>query len=546
MRKYLFTHAVLNITYLVLLGVAFATHSIWLASCSICLDVPIWYNFVGWFPKASQVIDPGIIVPAIGALLVGIFFFVAESLRDTNTSVRSRVILKQSEIVPLTGCFVLLILLINDETRITFLLPALILTAHTLYALGTILRLLADSQRMHEASIIVFKEEAHTELLTALQDQHDQNQSAVLREFQAVASTALNNGDVSQYVYAQSYFEAYLDVVLTANSHDGLKNFQVAYKDLITTTQIVDRMAIYQKVITKIFKMYISTLRKQKYAEAERILHLLHLIQWPDDERSSQRIGEICTIINELFDSYLKAYFYNLRSEKNYTAYKSWLNTTLEVVYYIALTGIERNMPEIVGQYLSSMYKLTKGVCYEINNSVTHPAGDFPYRVARDVDGFVLRCFAASMKYGLRDTHVNSVMSDMFVQVFSNSQTFTWLIHAIATWRWSKDTQIRIRVLTDSFEVDEDEFIYLLSTVIILQKLRKQHKYISGMALCTLADQENIREFSEALVNNQAWIAPHQAKLKSYIEDINGEINSWLVTDVANLAASFSHGLSQK
>lgn len=537
MKKYTFNNDVWNFAYLLSFSIAFATHSIWLVSCGICLDVKLWHGFIEKLPRATRVGNPDIIVPAIGALLVGIFFFVAESLRDTNTSVRSRVILKQSEIVPLTGCFVLLILLINDETRITFLLPALILTAHTLYALGTILRLLADSQRMHEASIIVFKEEAHTELLTTLQDQHDQNQSAVLREFQAVASTALNNGDVSQYVYAQSYFEAYLDVVLTANSHDGLKNFQVAYKDLITTTQIVDRIGMYRKVITKIFKMYISTLRKQKYAEAERILYLLQLIQWPDDGRSSQRTGEICTIINELFDSYLKAYFYNLRSEKNYTAYQKWLNTTLNVMYYIALTGIERNMPEIVGQYLSSMYKLTKGVCYEINNSVTHPAGDFPYRVARDVDGFVLRCFAASLKYSLRETHMNSVMSDMFVQVFSNSPTFTWLIHAIATWRWSKDTQIRIRVLTDGFEVDEDEFIYLLSTVIILQKLRKQHKYISGMALCTLADQENIREFSEALVNNQAWIASHQATLEPYLADIQGEIRNWLLPDATLIAS---------
>lgn len=387
-KKYIFKRNSWNIIYLLSFLFAFATHSIWLKRCNMCFDVPFWYDFVGWFPKVSLVIDPSIIVPVLGALLVGIFFFVAESLRDTNTSVRSRVILKQSEIVPLTGCFVLLILLINDETRITFLLPAFMLIAHTLYSLGALLGLLAHSQRMHDASIIVFQEEALAELFAAPQDQYDQNQSAVLREFQAVASTALNNGDVSQYVYAQSYFEAYLDVVLAANSHDGLKNVQVAYKDLITTTQIVDRIGMYRKVITKIFKMYISTLRKQKYAEAERILYLLQLIQWPDDGRSSQRTGEICTIINELFDSYLKAYFYNLCSEKNYTAYQKWLNTTLNVMYYIVLTGIERNMPEIVGQYLSSMYKLTKRVCYEINNSVTHPAGDFPYRVARDVDGF--------------------------------------------------------------------------------------------------------------------------------------------------------------
>jgi hypothetical protein len=166
LRLYQFTDTRLNISYIITFLIAFATHSIWLKRCSICLDVPFWYHLVNWFPKVAPVIDPSIIIPVLGALLIGIFFFVAESLRDTNTSVRSRVILKQSEIVPLTGCFVLLMLLINTETRITFLLPALMLTAHTLYSLGTILRLLADSQRMHDASIIVFKEEARAELLT--------------------------------------------------------------------------------------------------------------------------------------------------------------------------------------------------------------------------------------------------------------------------------------------------------------------------------------------------------------------------------------------
>lgn len=215
-------------------------------------------------------------------------------------------------------------------------------------------------------------------------------------------------------------------------------------------------------------------------------------------------------------------------------------------MYYIALTGIERNMPEIVGQYLSSMYKLTKGVCYEINNSVTHPAGDFPYRVARDVDGFVLRCFAASMKNDLCGTHINSAMSTALVHVIATSSpTFTWLIHAIAAWQSSKDTMIMIRMQSD-IKAAEHELIYLLSTVVILQQLHKQKKYCQGIPSHALVHLDSIREFSKALVDNQAWITSHQEKLKSYIEDINGEINSWLVTDVATLAASFSHISSQK
>jgi hypothetical protein len=542
-RHFLFKNELLNVAYLVTFLIAFATHSIWLAHCAICPNVPLWYGFVNWFPKVAVVIDPSIIIPVLGALLVGIFFFVAESLRDTNISIRSRVILQQSEIVPLTGCFVLLMLLINAETRITFLLPAFVLTAHTLYSLGTILRLLADSQRMYDESIAVFKEEACTELLTIQKSQYDQNQSAVLREFQQIASTALNSGDVSQYVYAQGYFEAYLDVVLVENSNDGLKNLIVAYKDLIITTQIVDRNAIYQKVITKVFKMYISTLRLQKYEQAKDILQLLVLLQWPQDEISQQKTNQICSIINTQFDSYFRGCLPATTSAEGQKEYQMWLQTTLDVVYYLTLTGIERNMPAIVGDYLTSMYNLVEATCHEINNSVSNPNGEFHYQVARQVDAFVLRVAACSLKHDVDNKQVNhglfnhEMFNTLIDTVKKSSPTFYYLIHAIATWSCQKNKQILMCNASDGLI---DKSIYTLTTVMILHQLRKTHNvYAPGFCDESLCTKANIQEFIQALHDDAQWIRDQQAMLMTYIEDIDGEINSWLLRDIDTLIASY-------
>jgi hypothetical protein len=120
----------------------------------------------------------------------------------------------------------------------TFLLPALILLGHTFYALSKVVLLLTNSQHMQEESISVFEDVVRIEIATlGTKRKYDENQSTALREFQVIASTALSTGDLSQYVYAQSYIESYLNVVLNTATSEGFENLKVAYKDLITTTQ---------------------------------------------------------------------------------------------------------------------------------------------------------------------------------------------------------------------------------------------------------------------------------------------------------------------
>jgi hypothetical protein len=431
-------------------------------------------------------------------------------------------------------------LLINTETRITFLLPAFVLTAHTLYSLGAILRLLADSQRMYNKSISVFKEEAYTELLTIQKNQYDQNQSAVLREFQQIASSALNSGDVSQYAYAQGYFEAYLDVVLAANSHDGLKNLIVAYEYLITTTQIVDRNAIYQKVITKIFNMYVIALRLQKYDQAEEILRLLVSLQWPLDQHlSSHKPEAISDIVQGLFLTDFRYLLYD--KQKHHDEYLRWIRTTIAVVNTMVTCAIHHpDKHQIVRAYLITMYELVEGACHEINNSVKHTHGDFPYEVAREVDACVLHSFATAIKSGLNHDHVNREMCDAIIEVSKASPTFYWLTHAIVAWRWIRGKRIEDTSDQIIMSVNNDESIHFMSVVIMLIRLQAQNCYSMGMAYRGLITPKDLQEFKDALADHRDFINAHQPIFSTYIPDIISTVDEKLLPNMDIISQQFS------
>jgi trans-aconitate methyltransferase len=153
----------------------------------------------------------------------------------------------------------------------------------------------------------------------------------------------------------------------------------------------------------------------------------------------------------------------------------------------------------------------------------------------------MLKVAASSLKHDVDNKQVNhrlfnhEMFNTLIDTVKKSSPTFHYLIHAIATWSCQKNKQILMRNAPDEFI---NESIYTLTTVMILHQLRKTHNvYVPGFCDESLCTKANIQEFIQALHDDAQWIRDQQAMLITYIEDIDGEINSWLISDVNMLLA---------
>lgn len=102
-------------------------------------------------PNISGSFDPVAIHTGIGAVLIGLAFFVAQSLTDRSDSEKSRVLLYKSWFFPLLMAEVMAFFFFIGETNILGFIPICIIALWTMFSLGSVIDILVKEYKMEEA-----------------------------------------------------------------------------------------------------------------------------------------------------------------------------------------------------------------------------------------------------------------------------------------------------------------------------------------------------------------------------------------------------------
>ncbi len=102
-------------------------------------------------PNIGVNFDPVAIHTGIGAVLIGLAFFVAQSLTDKSDSEKSRVLLYKSWFFPLLMAEVLAFFFFIGETNIIGFVPIIFIAGWTMLSLGSVIDILVKEHKMEEA-----------------------------------------------------------------------------------------------------------------------------------------------------------------------------------------------------------------------------------------------------------------------------------------------------------------------------------------------------------------------------------------------------------
>lgn len=102
-------------------------------------------------PLIGDSFDPITIHAGIGAVLIGLAFFVAQSLNEKNDSEKARVLLYRSAFFPLLMAEIMAFFLFIGETNILGFIPIIAIALWTIYSLGSVIDILVRAYKMEEA-----------------------------------------------------------------------------------------------------------------------------------------------------------------------------------------------------------------------------------------------------------------------------------------------------------------------------------------------------------------------------------------------------------
>ena len=102
-------------------------------------------------PIISDKFDPIAIHTGIGAVLIGLAFFVAQSLTDKGDSEKSRVLLYKSMFFPLLMAEIMAFFFFIGETNILGFVPVILIALWTILSLGSVINILVKDHKMEEA-----------------------------------------------------------------------------------------------------------------------------------------------------------------------------------------------------------------------------------------------------------------------------------------------------------------------------------------------------------------------------------------------------------
>ncbi len=102
-------------------------------------------------PNISANFDPVAIHTGIGAVLIGLAFFVAQSLADKNDPEKGRVLLYKSWFFPLLMAEVMAFFFFIGNTNILGFIPVIAIALWTMFSLGSVIDILVREYKMEEA-----------------------------------------------------------------------------------------------------------------------------------------------------------------------------------------------------------------------------------------------------------------------------------------------------------------------------------------------------------------------------------------------------------
>ena len=102
-------------------------------------------------PNIGANFDPVAIHTGIGAVLIGLAFFVAQSLADKNDPEKGRVLLYKSWFFPLLMAEVMAFFFFIGDTNYLGFIPVLAIALWTMFSLGSVIEILVKEHKMEEA-----------------------------------------------------------------------------------------------------------------------------------------------------------------------------------------------------------------------------------------------------------------------------------------------------------------------------------------------------------------------------------------------------------
>lgn len=551
MKKYTFNNDVWNFAYLLAFSIAFASHSIWLASCSICLDVPSWHGFVNGLPSLSTLVKPDIIISTLSALLIAMSIFVIEGLSNSNSSIKSKVLLNESEIIPLVICFVLVVFQINDQTRILTLIPILLLTIHIIIKFTSLIRLLRHPSRLEVTMQKTF--------VTAINDSMQSydapsDHSIEISEVQELLNeqkfrylNTLALGDKLEIQRNEKYISLALECILKneKQAYHGL--FIEALDDITTTVNQRNNLNEQKSYLQFVSKLYVYAIRYQSndHPVSQLIGQSFNKILWIElqESRSDKHQQLITEEIIRLFSGYIAPVLVGTANNTNdesiiVSRFYNLLDT------YAPLIGIaiEYHQAESVRKLVFEVNKWVQHYHHLLRESSNIPP-HYVYRMIQIKDHFLLMMQSLVLAQSILHNTFFKEIFEALTKVLHDSPLFPSLEQSIMMIESNEDKNDSSRL----FNIDhllrmyanDNEFRFVDTTSIIYTTymmvrtyLRKANTYSIYSPDYPIQDSSIIDAFAQQIVNLLPFMTEHKHLIHQYaeltqmdIDEILGEIN---------------------
>ena len=550
-KQFTFKNRLWNISYLLTLSFAFATHSIWLAHCDICPDVPFWYNFVNCLPLVTVGIKPDLVLQILGTILVSIAVLIIEGLSNSNSSIRSKVLLNESEIIPLVVCSVVIVLMINDQTRITILLPILVFAIHMIIKMTDLVNLLRHPARLEVATQRLFEISMHESI-----KQHpiSNDNSIGLLEIRELLNeqkirylNALSLGDNVEIQRSQIYFYLALTCIVKYGNEPGYYNLQKEFiQQLKTITSAVNQhnnLDTQKDYVRFIAKLYVYTIRNQD-SSSNDIGMLFHQIMWLELEiradKHQQSIED--EILRQFSDYIFNALVGSARDKSADAVALTRFYKILDSYMLLMSIAIERNQTQTtknMAQHLTKWIKHNYEYYIE-NSSKIQP--QHVYVMVRSKDYFLL--IIQSFIFA-QATITGKFQMDVFVyitELLAKSPLFPYLeqvvmtIEQITLMNEINNIGHMLRFENDSnvFLFERSKLIICITYMLMRTFLRKNNFYQVDYKDDCILDIVIIDRFISTIKDLEIFFATNKHIIHQFAELTSADIDELLI-DLKNL-----------
>lgn len=544
-RHYFFKNELLNGAYLFAFLIAFATHSIWLAHCAICPNIPLWYNLVYNLPVVTRILDTGIIMSTLGALLIAISVFVIEGLSNSNSSIKSKVLLNESEIIPFVVCFVIIVFSINNQTRVTILLPLLLFTIHIIIKFANVVSLLRHPSRLEVAMQRIFVDSIIESIqIPPANKTHSMEISEIqelLNEQKTHYLNALSLGDTIEVQRRQHYIELALQCFIETDESQCDKIIKLL--DVIATTVNQLNNPDEQKVYIRfIAKLYVYTIRNQ--SDQCSISQQLGVIFWKMMWGESYTIRTVIhqqLIVDEIirqFSGYIVLVLIgSARDACDDATVESRFYNILDIYSLLICDAIQNNSQTTVEKLVHQLNKWMEHSHHLLTES-NEKQTQHTYHMVRMKDNFLLLIQSVILTQAITREKLSKELFEIIPPMLASSPLFPYLQQSIII--IEKTNLLREFTVSDIHRLiciknTDREFIFhdkslLIYTAYMMIRtyLRKSQNYVIRYSEDLVLDASLIDIFTQNITNVRSFINKYQRIIHQYAELTDVDIDEIL------------------